>query len=63
MPEPGRYQAIVIGACAAKASALQKILPALPESFPLPIVIAQHLHPLQDGAAMLYHCEGCHLDH
>jgi len=62
MPGSGKYQAIVIGASAGGTSALQKILPALPAAFPLPIIIAQHLHPQQDGAALLYHCEGCTLN-
>ena len=62
MPNSGKYQAVVIGASAGGTNALQKILPALPISFPLPIIIAQHLHPQQDGAALLYHCAGCSLN-
>jgi len=52
------YQAVVIGASAGGTAALQKILPFLPADFPLPIVIAQHLHPLQDGAAIIHYSGG-----
>ena len=52
------YQAVVIGASAGGTIALQKILPFLPANFPLPIVIAQHLHPLQDGAAIIHYSGG-----
>ncbi len=53
-----KYQAVVIGASAGGTVALQKILSALPVNFPLPIVVAQHLHPLQDGAAIIYYAGG-----
>jgi two-component system chemotaxis response regulator CheB len=56
-----KYQAVVIGASAGGTAALQKILPFLPADFPLPIVIVQHLHPLQDGAAIIYYSGGCAL--
>ncbi len=62
MPGSGKYQAVVIGASAGGTNTLQKILPALPPSFSLPIIIAQHLHPQQAGAALLYYCEGCTLN-
>jgi two-component system chemotaxis response regulator CheB len=58
MSKTGRYQAVVIGASAGGTAALQKILPFLPAGFPLPIVIAQHLHPLQDGAAIIHYAGG-----
>jgi two-component system chemotaxis response regulator CheB len=48
----------VIGASAGGTAALQKILPFLPVDFPLPIIIAQHLHPLQDGAAIIHYAGG-----
>ena len=53
-----RYQAIVIGASAGGTIALQKILPFLPVEFPMPVIIAQHLHPLQDGAAIIHYNGG-----
>jgi two-component system chemotaxis response regulator CheB len=37
-----RYEAIVMGMSAGGIEALKLILPALPPSFPLPIMIAQH---------------------
>jgi two-component system, chemotaxis family, protein-glutamate methylesterase/glutaminase len=49
-----RYSAVVIGASAGGTHALQKILPSLPAGFPLPIIIAQHLHPLQDGLSLIH---------
>jgi two-component system, chemotaxis family, protein-glutamate methylesterase/glutaminase len=54
----GKYQAIVIGASAGGTTVLQQILPFLPVDFPLPIVIVQHLHPLQDGAAVIHYSGG-----
>ena len=50
----GRFQAVVIGASAGGSTALQKILPALPADFPLPVIIVQHVHPHQKGAALIY---------
>jgi two-component system, chemotaxis family, protein-glutamate methylesterase/glutaminase len=50
-----RYSAVVIGASAGGTYALQQILPRLPANFPLPIIIAQHLHPLQDGLAIIHY--------
>ena len=61
MPELSKYRAVVIGASAGGTVALQKILPFLPAGFPLPVVIAQHLHPLQDGAAIVHYSGGCEL--
>jgi two-component system, chemotaxis family, protein-glutamate methylesterase/glutaminase len=58
MTNSSKYQAVVIGASAGGTTALQKILPFLPEDFPLPVVIAQHLHPLQDGAAIIHYSGG-----
>jgi len=52
------YSAVVIGASAGGTNALQQILPRLPANFPIPIIIAQHLHPLQDGAAIIHYSGG-----
>jgi two-component system chemotaxis response regulator CheB len=52
------YQVVVIGASAGGSSALLQILPALPANYPLPIVIVQHLHPLQESTALLYRGSG-----
>jgi two-component system chemotaxis response regulator CheB len=43
--DPSRFQAIVIGASAGAIEALSQILPALPQDFPLPVVIVVHLPP------------------
>jgi two-component system chemotaxis response regulator CheB len=48
-----KYQIIVIGGSAGAMAALTKLLPVFPAGYPLPIVIAQHLHPWQDD----YHLE------
>jgi two-component system chemotaxis response regulator CheB len=55
----GRYQAIVIGASAGGSKALLPILQCLPENFACPVIVAQHLHPLQEGPAMMYSSHGC----
>jgi two-component system chemotaxis response regulator CheB len=52
------YAAVVIGTSAGGTHALQQILPCLPADFPIPIIIVQHLHPLQDGVAMLHFSGG-----
>lgn len=44
-----RYQLIVIGGSAGSTAALTELLPVFPLDYPLPIVVVQHLHPLQDG--------------
>ncbi len=48
-----RYQIITIGGSAGAMAALSQLLPVFPAGYPLPIVIAQHLHPWQDD----YHLE------
>jgi two-component system chemotaxis response regulator CheB len=55
----GRYQAIVMGASAGGSKAILPILQCLPENFACPVVIAQHLHPLQEGPALMYRAQGC----
>jgi two-component system chemotaxis response regulator CheB len=39
------YQAVVIGCSAGGLEALSTVLPSLPASFPVPLVIVQHLNP------------------
>lgn len=55
------YQAVVIGASAGGSAALGQFLPLLPPDYPLPVVVVQHLHPQQEGAALLYHLGNCAL--
>jgi two-component system chemotaxis response regulator CheB len=43
------YDAIVIGASAGCVEALSQILPALPESYPLPVMVVVHLPPNKDS--------------
>jgi two-component system, chemotaxis family, protein-glutamate methylesterase/glutaminase len=44
-----KYRAVVIGVSAGGLAALGKILPQLPHSFPLPVIIVQHLSPSSDN--------------
>lgn len=43
------YGAIVIGVSSGGLNALAKILPSLPQNYPIPIVIVQHVSPRSDG--------------
>lgn len=47
--KPGKHQLVVIGGSAGATTALTELLPVFPADYPLPLVIVQHLHPLQDG--------------
>jgi two-component system, chemotaxis family, protein-glutamate methylesterase/glutaminase len=49
-----RYAAVVIGVSAGGIEALKVLLPALPESFPLPIAIVQHRDPRSNGYLASY---------
>lgn len=44
-----KYSAVVIGVSAGGMNALGEILPLLPEDFPLPIIIVQHVSPQSDN--------------
>ncbi len=44
-----RFKIVVIGVSAGGSEALGKVLSALSASFPLPVVVVQHLHPEQNG--------------
>ena len=44
-----RYEAVVLGGSSGGLEALTQILRSLPAGFPLPLIVAQHLHPLQDA--------------
>jgi two-component system, chemotaxis family, protein-glutamate methylesterase/glutaminase len=43
------YKAIVVGSSAGGLNALSALLPSLPADFRLPMIIAQHVHPTQNG--------------
>ena len=45
MPEPGRLKAMVAGLSTGGLGALKGLLSALPASFPVPLLIVQHLSP------------------
>ena len=48
MRQQGQYKAVVIGVSAGGLEVLGMLLPLLPAGFPLPVIVVQHLHPLQD---------------
>ncbi|HSD83475.1 MAG TPA: chemotaxis protein CheB [Anaerolineae bacterium] len=50
LPSQKNYHVIVIGGSAGAMTVLVELLPSLPGDFPMPIVIAVHLHPRQDKA-------------
>ncbi|MCB2180605.1 MAG: chemotaxis protein CheB [Desulfobulbaceae bacterium] len=54
-----KYEMIVIGVSAGGTEALGKILPELPENFPLPVTVVQHMHPSQDAFLSRYLNERC----
>lgn len=43
------YEAIVIGVSAGGLEALTLIIPQLPKNFPIPVIIAQHMHEKEEG--------------
>jgi two-component system, chemotaxis family, protein-glutamate methylesterase/glutaminase len=50
IPDQKKYEVIVIGGSAGAMTALVELLPGFPADFPVPLVIAVHLHPRQDNA-------------
>jgi two-component system chemotaxis response regulator CheB len=61
MSNQEKYQVIVIGGSAGAMMALVELLPDFPADFPVPIVIAVHLHPRQDNAHIERLAEHCAL--
>ena len=51
----GAYEAVVIGTSAGGTAAVAALIPALPAGYALPIVIVQHVHPLQGSAAIVHY--------
>jgi len=54
-------QAVAIGASAGGSAALTEILARLPADFGWPIIVVQHLHPLQQSPVLMYQARGCAL--
>jgi len=54
-----RFQAVVVGVSAGGLEVLKALLASIPASFPLAMVIVQHLHPLQDKFLIEYLDERC----
>lgn len=42
------HKAVVIGVSAGGLEVMKRLLPLIPAGFPLPVIVVQHLHPLQD---------------
>ena len=57
-----RYQVIVIGGSAGSTAVLTQLLPLFPADYPLPIVVAQHLHPWQDDSFVEHFASRCVLN-
>lgn len=55
------YRLIVVGGSAGAIAALGMLLPVFDPGYPLPVVIAIHLHPLQDRYFLSYFSERCGL--
>lgn len=49
MTKKKTYDAVVIGASAGGLEALSAILPGLPDDFPLPVIVVQHISPHSDN--------------
>jgi two-component system chemotaxis response regulator CheB len=56
-----RFEMIVMGGSAGCMAALAELLPIFPASYPIPIVVAQHLHPLQDEFYIEHYSSLCSL--
>ena len=56
-----KYKAIVIGVSAGGMNALSRLLAGFEKGFPLPIIIAQHLHATDDGFLFQYFNDRCSL--
>lgn len=53
------YEMVLIGTSTGGTEALRQIFAALSSDFALPILVAQHLHPLQDKATIVKFHENC----
>lgn len=49
MNETRKIKAVVVGASAGGLYALKKLLPALPATFPCPVLVVQHMSPHSDN--------------
>ena len=58
----GLHKAVVIGVSAGGLEVLRMLLPLLPAGFPLPVIIVQHLHPLQDRSFLEILGRSCALE-
>lgn len=56
-----QYQVIVIGASAGGTVAFKQLLPMFPAHYPIPVVVVQHLHPMQENTLVLHFDTLCEL--
>jgi len=56
-----RYEAIVIGTSQGGMTALTQLLPVLPQDYPIPVIVVQHVHPSQGEFLTEYYDERCAL--
>lgn len=56
-----RYEAVVVGTSAGGSAVLARLLPRFPAAYPWPLIIVQHLHPLQESAAIILYNDRCAL--
>lgn len=56
-----QYQVIVIGASAGGTAVFRQLLPMFPAHYPIPVVVAQHLHPMQENTLVQHFDALCSL--
>ncbi len=54
-----KYGVVLIGTSTGGTEALRRIFAAISPAFTLPIIVVQHLHPLQDKATIVQFHENC----
>ncbi len=55
------YQVIVIGASAGGTAVFRQLLPMFPAHYPIPVVVVQHLHPMQENTLVQHFDTMCPL--
>ena len=56
-----QYEVVVIGVSTGGTNTLRRVFTALSPDYALPIVVVQHLHPLQDNATIVKFHENCRI--
>ena len=58
-PQIRQFEAVVIGVSSGGLKAMSMVLPALPQTFPIPVIIVQHAHRHSDGYLAIALNEKC----